>query len=184
MEWTGMDWVFAVAAAIGAVFLITRIALMAIGIGHDVDALHAPADLAQDSDSAFKALSLQGLTAFFLMFGLVGLALSRDSLAPTAVCLAGALAAGAGSMWFMGRIFAWAASLQSSGTLKIENALGANGRVYLTIPAKGEGKVEVTVQGRLMVFDAVSTEGVELRTDTQVTVQKVIKPATLGVVQA
>jgi hypothetical protein len=58
-----------------------------------------------DADVSFKLLTLQGLTAFFMMFGLVGFAMLRESHASGGVALASASVARTGTVWLIGRIF-------------------------------------------------------------------------------
>jgi hypothetical protein len=49
-------------------------------------------------------------------------------------------------------------TLRSDGTLNMENAIGHTGTVYQRIPAKrgGQGKVQILVQGRMQVLEAVT----------------------------
>ena len=56
----------------GVVFLIRIVLLFLVGDG---DA--ALDDVGMDSDAGFQLLSIQGLSGFFVMFGLVGLALTQ-----------------------------------------------------------------------------------------------------------
>ena len=60
----------------------------------------------------------------------------------------------------------------SNGNIKTENAIGKRGEVYSTIPAngKGQGKVNVLVQGKLVEFDAITNKGVELKTGDTIAV--------------
>ena len=118
-----------------------------LGDGGDID--HA------STDFSFKFLSLQGLTAFFMMFGLVGLALLRANFWAL-VSIVGGMIAGLFTVWVIGLIFTAMRQLQSSGTIQIKNAIGQQGSVYLNIPASGSGQVQVAVQGSLKIFDAVS----------------------------
>jgi membrane-bound ClpP family serine protease len=48
--------------------------------------------------------------------------------------------------------------------------LGSGGSVYLRIPADGSGQVQVEVDGRLQIFDAVSAKKEEIKTGDQITV--------------
>lgn len=132
--------------------------------GHGGDVGH------HDADSSFKLLSLHGLTAFFMMFGLVGLALSRQSLIPDLFALVAGVAAGMCTVWLMGKVFAGMKKLQSDGTMRISNAIGQEGKVYLTIPAEGTGQVQVVVQGQLRIFDAVCLNKETVKTGERVTV--------------
>jgi membrane-bound ClpP family serine protease len=65
-------------------------------------------------------------------------------------------------------------NLQSSGTIDVQNAVGQEGTVYLTIPADGTGKAQVTVQDRLKVYEAVSEYGEEIPSGERIKVVKVV----------
>jgi hypothetical protein len=132
------------------------------------------------ADISFKFLSLQGLTAFFMMFGLVGLALLRANLWPL-ISISGGMLAGLFTVWVIGMIFTLMRQLQSEGTLQIKNAIGQQGSVYLTIPATGSGQVRVAVQGSLKIFDAVSADKKKIPTGENVKVINVIDNKTLVV---
>lgn len=171
-------WVSAIAG--GAVFILRTIMMFA-GFGADDGGdLDAGADdgLDGDTDVSFKLLSVQGLTAFFMMFGLVGLTLLKAQT-PTAVTLLGGIAAGAFTVWVLSIIFSKMKLLQSDGTIDIKNAIGAHGSVYLNIPANGSGQIQVTVQGALKIFDAVSKDDQKISTGEKVIVVDVADNKTL-----
>jgi membrane protein implicated in regulation of membrane protease activity len=131
--------------------------------GHDSD--H------HDSDASFKFVSLQGLTAFFMMFGWVGLAITRDSGLSGFAAVLGGIIAGIFTVYLLGTMFKFAMKLQSDGTMRIRTALGSGGSVYLRIPGSGStGQVQVEVDGRLKVFDAISATKEEIKTGEQITV--------------
>ena len=58
----------------------------------------------------------------------------------------------------MATLFYYLGKLQSSGTLKLKNALNQVGEVYLTIGANRSkiGKVSITVQGTLRELEALT----------------------------
>ena len=154
-------------------------------IAHDIhtDIGHtdtAATDHAHDTDVSFQYISLQGLTAFFLIFGLVGLATARGGFSIIWTFIWGAVS-GVFTMWVMSRIFAFMGSMQSEGTLRIENAIGQEGKVYLTIPKGGTGKVNVVVQGTLREFDAVTESKTKLATGERVKVVQIANNNTLVV---
>ncbi len=171
----GVRLLFATCAIVGALLLSFRmVALFAgvhdIGIGHDVDAAHA------DSDAAFKILTLQSLSAFLTIFGLVGLALYPrlgTDLAGAAGAIAGGGIAGFIAMQATARLFAAMLRLQSSGSLSLEDCVGTAGTVYLTIQPGSGGKVQVTVANRLREFEAVSAHGERLDTGVEIRVVNV-----------
>ncbi len=122
-----------------------------------------------NTDVSFKFISLQGLTAFFMMFGLAGLALSK-SAQPDLVSLGGGIIAGAFTVWVLSRIFIGAQKLQSEGTLNMQNAIGLEGTVYLRIPAGDIGKVNLVLQGALKEFNAVAADKQPIKTGERVRV--------------
>lgn len=108
-----------------------------------------------DADVSFQLLSVQGLTSFFMMFGLVGLALLKAGL-PVLVTVIGGMVAGLVTVAVTGLIFTQMRRLQTEGTINIQNTIGTDGSVYLTIPKNGTGQVQIIAQGSLKIFDAVS----------------------------
>lgn len=139
----------------------------AVVVDHADSGSHSNID---DSDISFQYLSIQGLTAFFMMFGWVGLALVYDSGFPGWIAVSGAIAAGILTVWLLAQMFRCASSLQCDGTIRVRRALGAGATVYLRIPAQGTGQIQVEIDGRLHVRDAISTSGEEIKTGEQVTV--------------
>lgn len=170
----GVENFFLLCAGIGGFFLVAKFimglagGLMEAELDHDltgVEAHHA------DSDAGFKLLSLHGIASFLMMFGLVGLALYRQSHVGTLIALGGAVVAGLGTAWVIGKLFQVAGRMQSSGTLSpTVGLLASTGTVYLTIPKGGTGRVTINVRNRLREFDAVSIDGEELPTGTAVQV--------------
>ena len=59
--------------------------------------------------------------------------------------------------------------------------VGQEGTVYLTIPGTGTGKVNVSVQKRLKVFNAISEGDQEIKTGEQIRVVRVVPPNVLVV---
>ena len=121
---------------------------------------------------SFKALSFQGLTAFFMMFGLVGWAMIRESRYSAPISSLAAAAAGIGTVWLLKFLFESAGKLQSSGTLNLNNAIGREGTVYLTIRPGQVGKVQIAIQDRLETLDATTEQTDEIKTGQRVKVVK------------
>lgn len=188
---SAMERVFIVCAALGGCLFVVRMLLMFIsGLGHgdvmggggDADAGGGDAGSggdahhgggATDSDVSFKALSFQGLTAFFMMFGLVGWAMIRESRYSAPISALAAAAAGLGTVWLLKFLFESAGRLQSSGTLNLNNAIGHEGSVYLTIRPGQIGKVQIAVQNCLETLDATTEQTEEIKTGQRIKVVKV-----------
>jgi membrane protein implicated in regulation of membrane protease activity len=176
-DFNGLEMFFLAGAIIGGFFVVVKLAMQFIGGDADAD-VGGTGDIGidtehVDSDVGFRALSMQGLSAFFMMFGLVGLALYRQSQMGVIISMVGAVAAGMVSVWIIGKLFQAAARLQSSGTLQISDAVGSTGTVYLTIPEGGTGRVSLNFRNRLREYDAIEVNGAAVTTGTPVRVIQV-----------
>jgi membrane protein implicated in regulation of membrane protease activity len=182
----GIDLVFLLCAVVGFVVLTIRMVLMVFGFGdHDGDVGHGDVGhdghIGGDADATFNLLSIHGLTAFFLMFGLVGLALHREARTSGAVAALGGGVAGTMMMFVVAYLTSWMLKLQSSGNEDINNAVGEEGTVYLTIPSDGSGQAQVAIQNRLRVVNAVSRDKQLIPTGERVKVVEVVGGNTLVV---
>jgi membrane protein implicated in regulation of membrane protease activity len=165
-------------AVIGGLLFIIRIILFVVGGNSDAD-MDVGVDMDMDGDvdhmaePGVRLVSVQGVTGFFLMFGLVGLAMTRGGIHDFLTILGGT---GAGFITMLA--IAWVmfsmTKLQSSGTLQMENTIGKEGKVYLTIPEGGTGKISIAVQGNLREFEAVSTEKSAIPTGETVRVVRIL----------
>lgn len=162
----GLTWIeiiYWASTIIGGTLFLLRVIMMFVG-GDAGDSapdtvIETGGDLASgaqvDADISFQLLSVQGLTSFFMMFGLVGLALLKAGL-PVLVTVLGGMIAGLATVAVSGLIFTQMKRLQTEGTINIQNTVGTEGKVYLTIPKNGTGQVQIIAQGSLKIFDAVS----------------------------
>lgn len=176
-DFNSLEMFFLFCAVVGGFFVAMKTVMQFVGgDGHgdigladgDVELNGDPHHL--DSDIGFRLLSIHGLSAFFMMFGLVGLALYRQSRVEMTLAIAGAVAAGLAAVWVIGKLFQGAANLQSSGTLKTADAVGSAGTVYLTIPEGGKGRVVINFRNRQREFDAVGKTGEVIATGTPIRV--------------
>lgn len=176
-DFNGLEISFLICAILGGFFVVVKLVLQFVGGGADTDSDFSGdmgADVGHaDSDVGFRLLSLHGLSAFFMMFGLVGLALYRQSQVGVILALGGAVVAGLTAVWVIGKLFQGAVRLQSNGALKTADAVGCTGTVYLTIPEGGTGRVSLNFFNRLREFDAAEKSGAKVLTGTPVRVVKV-----------
>jgi membrane protein implicated in regulation of membrane protease activity len=171
----GVEIFFLICAVVGGIFVLIRFIMMLVGMDHGVDGdlsagAHDFDGHHADSDVGFKLLSLQGITSFLLMFGLVGLALYNQSRVGIIISMTGAVAAGLTSVWIIAKMFSMVIKLQSSGTISIDSTVGAQGKVYLTIPEKGSGRVLISVHNSLREYDAVTQDNQALATGVAIRV--------------
>ena len=78
-------------------------------------------------------------------------------------------------MWSMGKLFQVFHSVQSSGNMDIQNAVGANGTVYMRIKPGEVGQIQVEIQGAMRTLDAVAADPeVKMKTGSMVTVKEIV----------
>lgn len=162
---------------VGGVCVLAWLVLQLLGV-HSDGAAH-DLDTSGTADLSFSLLSFQGISCFLTMFGLVGLALNQEASAGPVLAATGGVAGGLATVWVVARLFGWFRSLQSSGTLMLNTAIGKTGRVYLSIAKGSTGKVEVAISGRLVVADAVAEHSEPLPTGASVEVIGVADGQTL-----
>jgi len=114
---------------------------------------------------ASKFFTIRNMIVFFTMFGWSGLAAYKSGLPNAAVVLI-AVASGTLTVVLLYFIMTRANRLKHSGTLQTKNAINQIGETYLRIPAKrsGMGKVQITVQGRLVELDAMTDDADDIAT--------------------
>lgn len=150
--------------------------------GHGMLDSHAGDDQHPDSTEQFTLLSFRTLVAASAFFGVTGLTTLNAGL-PATTTIVLALAAGAlalyGMYWLLGLI----ANLGSSGNEHIGNAIGLSATVYVPIPAtgKGLGKVQLSMQNRIVEYQAVTDDAEPLKTGETVEVVGIKNSDTVAV---
>jgi membrane protein implicated in regulation of membrane protease activity len=194
-----MALLFLVCAVVGGTILICQFVLTLVGLGgeHGVDFSHDVAhDFAGDSghdapggdahgaggdDHAatqqhasswlFAVISFRTLVAAVTFFGLVGSA-AQSAGQPVGVQLLLAIAAGIGAMYGVHWLIRSIGRLGEDATLRVKNALGQEGTVYVPIAGSRAqaGKIQLKVQNRLVEYEAVTSLPERLATGTKVRV--------------
>jgi hypothetical protein len=202
-----LSTLYLVAAVVGCTILVCQFVLALIGLGHDgVDlshdvggdisgdghgglfdshhggAAHAGADQHADSTHLFGVVSFRTLVAAAAFFGVTGLSTLNAGF-PETTTIVLAIAAGGFAMYGMYWLLRLIAGLSSSGNERIGNAVGLAATVYVPIPAtgKGAGKVQLSMQNRIVEYQAVTDEGEPLKTGETVRVVGIHNSDTLQV---
>ena len=130
----------------------------------------------------FGVISLRTVVAAVTFFGLAGLAaMSADYSAWVAFPIA--LIAGAGAMFVVHFLMRSLHKLSQDGKLRIRNAVGKTGTVYIPIAAHNEsaGKIQIRMQGRLEELAAMCGASEPLSTGTKVRGVGVVSGSTVQV---
>jgi hypothetical protein len=154
---------WAIALISSVLFIILLIMTLLGGDAEDFDGGDVDADIDGDTGIGFQFLSFKNLMGFLTIFGWSGIACLDGGLSKFLTVLI-SVVCGLLMMFVMASLFYYLGKLQSSGTLKLKNALNQVGEVYLTIGANRAsiGKVSVTVQGTLRELEALTDEEKDL----------------------
>jgi membrane protein implicated in regulation of membrane protease activity len=192
-----MGTLFLIAAVVGGTILVCQFALTLLGLGHDGGGLdhhmggefhgdahmggdthvlhagssHSDANQHADSTHVFSVISFRTLVAAIAFFGVSGkAALSAGYESATSLILAVIIGVAAmyGMYWLMRVI----AGLNSSGNERIGNAIGRRATVYVRKPAtrSGAGKVQLSMQNRIVEYQAFTDEAEPLQSGESVEV--------------
>ena len=129
-------------------------------------------------------LTFRTVVAAMVFFGLAGLAAESAELqSPQPLLIA--LASGAAAMYAVFYLMQSLGRLKADGTQRIAGAIGREAVVYLGIPAAhgGAGKIHLTLQNRLIEYEA-TTAGGALTTGSRVVVVDVVGPGVVEVAAA
>ncbi len=133
------------------------------------------AEVEADSGVAFQFFTLKNMVAFFTIFAWTGIA-CIDSGFTVGVSLFISILAGLAMMGIMAGLMYFIMKTNVSGTLKMKNAVGQVGEVYLTLQAKrgSIGKVQIKVQGSVRTLDALTDDEEDIATGKVITVSNII----------
>lgn len=179
--WNGLSMfqqVLFIIAVATTVFMIIQIIMMAVSAGDDptFDA-STDADMTEDtineSSGSFtifglKVLTVRSIIAFFAIGSWV--TFSFEFIIPWYFSLIIGIVAGAAAAFAIAYFMKAVEKLQTSGNVTNLNAIGKNGEVYLTIPAKraSTGKVNVFFQERFIELEAVTDSVTPILTGAKV----------------
>jgi hypothetical protein len=172
-------------AGVTTAFFVLRIILLFVGA--DFGDTDMPSDLADAASAAdFKIFTL--LTAIVTVMvgswlGLVLIKLDTITIA-TPIALIVSYAVGFVAAIGVGYAIFSLRKLEHDGTLRDFRAEGLKGTCYVSIPeaGKGKGQVQITINGRLRTFDAVS-DGPAIESFKPVVVMARVDDKTLRVCQ-
>ena len=179
--WQALNLELQIFYGIGILSLFALVFQMAMLLFGGVDD-HSDFSSAGEHGSGLGIISFRSITAFFLGFGWSGVIALKAGHSLGVAIIIGLFVGGV----LMVGIFALMRSmmrLQSSGSLDYGNAVGEVATVYVTIPSdqRGGGQVEVMIQGRLAMAEALQKGSTSLSPGTKVRVVETIGRSTLVV---
>ena len=180
--WQGLDTTMQTFVGIGAISsTILTLQMILAMFGGDMDGLDSDVDIPDGGEGgASGILSIRTIGAFFTGFGWSGAAMLQSEFGTGAATFVGIIV---GSI-FMALVFylmTYLHSLRQDGTIDYANAIGKIGAVYLPVPPhrKGIGKIEVLVQGRLKIVQAVTDNEKKIGNRVAVRVTELVDTQTI-----
>ncbi len=164
--------------AFSSLVLFIQMIVILIG-GSDLDF-----DLGEVGEGGATGIfSIRSIGSFFTGFGWTGAMFLQNGHSVGVATLAATLVGSLILAGFLG-LMRWLHSFKSDGTVNYKNAVGNVGSVYIPIPPKrkGMGQIQVEVQGRLSVVNAVSDSEEKIENRTAVRVDSLVDSRTLLVV--
>lgn len=165
---------WAIAVVGSGVFLVIFALTFIGGIDSDMAADGTEFN-ADDGGVGFQFFTFKNVVAFFTIFGWTGILCLQNGYSNMSTILISTIA-GLIMMVATSLLFYQMHKLAQSGTLKIKNAVGVVGEVYLPIGANRSniGKIQIKVQGSLRELEAITDAPEDLNTSTIVKVTKVV----------
>ena len=180
--WTHLTPTMKTFVGLGAISSVVLTLQMVLAMfGGDMDGLDADMEVSDVGEGgASGILSIRTIGAFFTGFGWSGAAMLQAGHGTGAATFVGLIV---GSI-FMALIFylmAYLHSLRQEGTIDYANAVGKIGSVYLPVPPhrKGIGQIEVLVQGRLKIVQAISDSDKKIGNRVAVRVTELVDEQTI-----
>jgi hypothetical protein len=176
----GSQTVYLACALAGTALLLFKILLGSVfgdGDGHSPD---GDGHDGHGSEASFQLFSLYSMTGFIMMFGWAGLAALNQYDLGDFLSLVVALTVGLLTSIITAGMLHLTNRLTSHGAnFRIEQTIGQTATVYQKIPGAGRGVVQLSVNGVLRELDAVSIDGQEIASFTNVFVEKVLDAKTV-----
>ena len=167
------------------VFIIQSI-LTFIGADADAD-FDTDVDLSMDGtdlsniDGGSNLYTFRNFVNFILGFGW-SMILLQDSITSIPLLVIVSALIGAALVAAVMYLFKLLAGMQQSGNINLQkSAAGCEGKVYLTIPENrsGAGKVQITINGAVREYDAVTENDEPLKTGTSIRVVDTVDASTV-----
>jgi hypothetical protein len=156
---------------VAAVLLVVQLIMFMLGLDghHDLDAAVSHGDVG--------FASVRGIVGFFVGFGWTGVIAFKAGWGVLGATAAASMA----GLAFMTAIYFLARLLyaqQSSGNVRMENAVGKTGRVYVSLPGGGlpAGQVQIVFQGQMHTLPAITRAAESIPSGSNVIVREIVQP--------
>lgn len=171
-ELSTLQLTFWITALVGTSVFSLLLVLSFFGVDSDAD---VDTDIEGDVGIGIQFFTFKNVMAFFTLFGWTGI-VCLDNGYSSGLSITMATIAGVAMMVLLSFIFFWISKLAENGTLKISNAIGKVGEVYLSVGSNRSkiGKITIDVQGSKRELSALTDSGVDLKQGDVIKVIEVV----------
>lgn len=164
-----VEQLFWVIALISSALFIIQVIMALIGFDAEGDGFIETDGI----DGGFSLISFRTILAFLVCFGWIGVVILHEGGSVLSAFIWATLA-GLSAMVMVAYLLYQLIKMDESGTVDLYTAIGTDGEVYILIPEKGQGKISIDIEGKLMELDAQSLGG-SIPTGAKITVVDILE---------
>lgn len=169
-DYITLENIFLVLAVFSTIFYIIKMCLF-LFFGGDVE-VHADFETLTDCDPSFSFFSIQSILAFFMGFGWTGLSALTQLKTGNIIAFVAAFVVGlifmSVSAWLMFMI----KKLDKNVKIDLSKYVGTAGRAYTAFKPNSKGQIEITINDKLSVLDAVNLSDEEVNAFAPIKIEK------------
>ncbi len=168
---TALTQIFYNIALFATIFFVIKLALFSI-FGGDTE-VSADFNTEFETETAFDFISVQSLLAFLMGFGWMGYAGLNQFGLSQIISILSAVGVGFVFMFLSAYLMFLVKKLEKNVKKDKNSALNKSGKAYTNFEPKGQGQVEIEINGQLTVTDAINTTEEQIPAFSVVEVVKV-----------
>lgn len=158
-------------AVFSTVFFVIKFMFFSV-TGGDAE-VSSDFDTISDTDSSFDFLSIQSILAFLMGFGWIGLAALTQWNFQVVYAVILSAVVGFLFMFMSAYLMLRVRALNQVVKPDYEKCLNTTGKAYTTIQPNSDGQIQIEINNKLSIINAVNTSDVKIEAFEQVKVVKV-----------
>lgn len=170
-NYLNLQTIFAVFGVFATILFILKL-LIFMFTGGDME-VHSDFESMSDTDTSFSFLSVQSILAFFMGFGWAGLAALTQLKLGNVLSVVLSIAVGAVFMFFSAYLMFMVKKLDKNIKVDLNECIGREGKAYTEIQPKSEGRIEIIINSKLEIVNAINLTDDVIPAFAQIKVEKI-----------
>ena len=170
-EFVSIENVLWTIALFSTVLFMLKLVIFAV-VGGDME-LDIDFDSITEAETSFGFLSVQSILAFFMAFGWCGWASFNYLNIGSKLAITIAIITGLFFMWFSAWLMFNIKKLNKKIVIDINELIGKTGKAYTSFEPKEEGKIEITLNNKLSILDAINLSDEKINSFSEIKVEKI-----------